>query len=284
MDKSKIDELIVGQSKIKEMLLTWYSQQNFPHFIILSGERGSGKKHIAKVIGKMLDCDISIAEDVKADTIKNIVDSSYFVKSPILYIIPDADNMSNSSKNSLLKLTEEPPSNAYIIMTVTSLENTLPTLLSRSQSLQISSYSREDLAKFTDSDIILNISSNPGMVKQLEDMGNDKVEELLSYCNKVICSLYRVSTSNALKSSSSLKFKATDSGYDLDIYFSALRYCLGNLVLSNSLDVKVASAYYRSLASFQYRFQRSGVNKKALYDMFILDLRSRVGGLSNGSA
>lgn len=276
MDKSKIAELIVGQDKIKSMLLTWYEHCNFPHFIIVSGERGSGKKHIAKVVGKMLDCDISIAEDVKADTVKNIVESSYFVKSPILYIIPDADNMSNSSRNSLLKLTEEPPSNAYIIMTITSLENTLPTLLSRSQMLQMGSYSRDELAKFTDSEVVLDISSSPGMVKQLEAMGKDKVEELLNYCNKVICSLYRVSTSNALKSSSSLKFKATDSGYDLDIYFSALRYCLGNLVSNNSLDVKVASAYYRSLASFQYKFERSGVNKKALYDMFILNLRSRL--------
>ena len=42
----------------------------------------------------------------------------------IIYLIQNADKMSLNAKNSLLKLVEEPPQQAYIIMELQQIENT----------------------------------------------------------------------------------------------------------------------------------------------------------------
>ena len=72
----------------------------------------------------------------------------YTVKSSILYLIGDGDNLSNEAKNALLKITEEPPNDAYIIMCLESIGNTLETIKSRASVYNMDYYTTDEIMQY----------------------------------------------------------------------------------------------------------------------------------------
>lgn len=60
----------------------------------------------------------------------------------------DIDSMSVSSKNALLKITEETPQNSYFIMTAETAESVLDTLFSRGRVFNILPYTKDNLRDF----------------------------------------------------------------------------------------------------------------------------------------
>ena len=69
-----------------------------------------------------------------------MIELAYKQTEPIIYLIQDADKMSLGAKNSLLKVIEEPPQQAYFIMELQQIENTLDTIKSRCQEIKLDSY------------------------------------------------------------------------------------------------------------------------------------------------
>ena len=76
--------------------------------------------------------------------------------------------MSLNAKNSLLKLVEEPPQQAYIIMELQQIENTLDTIKSRCQEIKMDSYELKDIEKFIEKEKADLDEENEKIVKCLK--------------------------------------------------------------------------------------------------------------------
>ena len=273
MDRNLGDFSYVGQYQAEGLIDRWVNGNIFPHFLLIAGDEGSGRKSLSYLIAKALKSQIYTISDISVDSCRRLVETAYTIDSRMVYLIPDCDGMSVAAKNSLLKLTEEPPENAYIIMTLKSLDNTLNTLRSRSQHVVMEPYSREDLSKLCDNATICDIANTPGMVKTLEALGYDNVNKFVDTCDKLISYIDKVSIANALKSSNSIKFKESDKGYDLQLMLSGLEYALSRRINDADQLVRI-SCWYKVLARYRIMFNRPGVNKRAVYDKLVFDIRA----------
>lgn len=65
-----------------------------------------------------------------------------------ILIVWQADKMNTDAANKFLKFLEEPPKNTYIILTASNTDFMLPTILSRTQIVEIPSIKEEDFTQF----------------------------------------------------------------------------------------------------------------------------------------
>lgn len=273
----------VGQLKAKAMLSTWKERDDFPHFLIIAGESGSGRQTLAKEFARTLDARIHIQEDISAEAIRNLIAAAYDVPDKLVCVIPNADNMSIAAKNSLLKLTEEPPANGYIVMTLLSLNNTLDTLLSRSQQIVMEPYTIDDLMLLCDNPELCKLATTPGMLQVFQEKGTEYVKSLADFCDKLIYHIDTVSAVNAMKSGARLKFKDSESSdkFDLNMFFAGINYVL-NIATQEMLsgdkpaDWRRLSAWYNVISEYSYMFNRPGLNKQAVYDQLVFSIRNKL--------
>lgn len=146
------------------------------HAYLLVGPTGSGKSEVAQWLALRLFClhpqnnepDLTCAEcqrilsgnhpdilvaapegrQIKVDRIRYL--KSEFTKSAMegsqkLFIIKDAEKMTTSAANSLLKFIEEPGPGTYILMLTTNKSAVLPTIQSRTQVLELAPLNKDDL-------------------------------------------------------------------------------------------------------------------------------------------
>lgn len=275
-------QTIIGQTKFKERVNNLVG--GLPTFIILEGGRGSGKKLMAQYIANTLKYRM-ITIGTKIDDIRTMISNTSSLSLPTIYFIPDADNMSVGAKNSLLKITEEPPKNLYIIMSLEHRENTLNTIRSRGTVLELDNYTRNELEDYlimnyqldsTAKDELLDYVDNPGEINELMEIG---FEDFLGYVNKVYDNILEVSTGNSFKIPNKFKFKEDDTGYPVSIFLKMFQRLCINLIdprINEGLDydyisnvVAMITATSEALNSLRIR----GVNKKSVIDIWILNIR-----------
>lgn len=265
----------IGQERVKEMICKWTDRDSFPHFILIAGEEGSGRKTIATEIAKALKSKLAIVEDISVDGVRNLVEVAYQLTTKMLYLIPDADPMSIGAKNALLKFTEEPPVNAYIVITLKSFNNTLPTILSRAQQIIVEPYTVQELAKLTSNPKYAVIAKTPGMLQYFEAMGEEKVGDIVSFCRIVVDKIDKVPFANAFKSGVNLKLREKDEGFELTAFLAGLEYVLDRYMRKGpSLKMLIRlSCWYKLLPKYQSLLNRGGLNKRAIYDKLIMEAR-----------
>lgn len=221
---------MIGQEKILEILKELKEKNRFPKFMIIQGGKGWGKKLLCKEISKLLNFDI-VFFDNKVDEIRECIQLAYTQTSPIIYVLKDGDSMSIAAKNSLLKVVEEPPTSAYIILLVENEQNMLNTILSRAFLLKLNPYSSLELKQYAnqlDTDLtedelnkIIDICECPGEIKLFLE-GESK--DLYSFCSKVIENLPKVTLSNALKIPKKVKYNDSVEGFDINLFLNTLSY------------------------------------------------------------
>ena len=275
MDRNIGDHNFIGQDKLISTIDTWSVRNTFPHFMLAVGDKGCGRKSLCYLMSKVLDSSMAVIDNVSVDSMRNMIEIAYTIDSKILYVVPDADTMSIAAKNSLLKLTEEPPENAYVVITLQSLDNTLPTLRSRSQHLMFEPYTSEQLFQLCNNKLMSDIATTPGMIKTMLDMGEAEVNRLVSACDKLVNFIDKVSIANALKSSNLIKFAESDKGFELSLMIAGIEYALSQHIENND-DVYKLCCWYRCLSKYKPMLTRIGVNKKAVYDQFIFELRKHI--------
>lgn len=146
------------------------------HAYLLVGPSGAGKTAVARWLALRLFClhphnnepDLTCPEcqrilsgnhpdiveaapegrQIKVDRIRYL--KSEFTKSAMegsqkLFIIKEAEKMTTSAANSLLKFIEEPGPGTYILMLTTNKSAILPTIQSRTQVLELAPLNRQDL-------------------------------------------------------------------------------------------------------------------------------------------
>ena len=269
---------IIGQTKI----INWVDNLTadaFPHFIVLIGPKGSGKRMIAKYIADKLSA-INIDCDIKVDAVRNAITLASTVETPIVYCFANADTMRAEAKNALLKITEEPPKNAYFIFTVVDESTLLDTIKSRATVIRLDPYTAEDMEKMgaamlsddlTDEEKItfqnaFLTAETPYELKQMFKYGMD----FFVYVDLVMDNIAEVEEANAFKSSSKLALHGEDDKYDLGLFWKAFIQdclsCIDEDPLHYAEGIIVTDKYYRKQTQL-------GVNLQQLYDSWVFEIR-----------
>jgi hypothetical protein len=213
--------------------------------------------------------------DIKVDMVRQVIDTAYLSDTKVMYCFADADNMRNEAKNAMLKITEEPPKNAYFCLTVQNDASLLDTIKSRAQVFQMQEYSKSEITKYAvdkyDSarkgtlKIISDICSVPGDVDLINTYD---IQEFINYVNLVIDNISEVEPANAFKSSKKLSLKNTDDGYDLALFFKCfIVLCLQRNAPRYLRAIELTSQYLNDC-------YKVGINRQQLYDSWVFELRS----------
>lgn len=266
---------MVGQKNI----LKWVdsNKDNFPHFIVLIGPGGSGKRLLTKTIANKISCVYAECE-IRVDAVREVIDNSYQTQTKVMYCFADADNMKAQAKNAMLKITEEPPKNAYFCLTITDDSSLLDTIRSRAYVFNMDSYSRDELRDYYyqgeddesrpgEVKLFCDICSTPGEIDMLKKYG----KEFYDYVQLVVDNIAVVEPANAFKSSVKLALKS-DDGYDLGLFFKTfIHICSGNL--SKIDDVEKWCKGILVTSKSLNKVNKMGVNKQQLYDKWVFNIR-----------
>jgi DNA polymerase III, gamma/tau subunits len=271
---------LVGQRNFISMLELY---KQLPSFIILEGPKGQGKKTMANLMAKKFNLRM-VTIGVKIDDIRQMIADTANLAHPTMYFIPDADNMSVGAKNSLLKITEEPPQNLVIVLSLQHSDNTLGTIRSRGTILQLDPYTPQELeeyllvCKYPDVEVaesasIINIASNPGEVNELCSVGYDNIYE---YADRIYSNILAISTGNSFKIANAIAFKEDDKGYTVDLLLKVFQKVCVNAMIADPHNKELCTincGFMRDANNALRSLRVRGVNKKAVFDMWILNLR-----------
>lgn len=265
---------MIGQKNIIQRFDKLIADNKLPRFTILCGLRGSGKKTLAKLVSKKMDITMSLVENVKADNIRDVIQSAYKVSEPTLFVIANGDSMSVTAKNALLKLVEEPPNSVYIMLLLENVENTLETIKSRGMVFNMDRYTKDELDLYQETKYGLANKSTlafcptPYYIDLIISYG---VSKFMDFVNLVVDNVAEVSGSNAFKIGTNIKFKDEEDKYDLDLFWRAFNYvCMSRFIQDNDVKFMRAIAVTNKLLS---KLRITGVNKSHLFDMWLLDVR-----------
>lgn len=256
----------------------------FPKFIILVGLRGSGKKTLADKIHKSIQSSTYIPvnkyvlADNKVETVRSMIADAKSIIEPTIYILPDVDRMSTSAKNTLLKITEEPPENAFFIMTMENESNTLSTIRSRAQIFKMAPYSATDIVEYAkirygisslqDIEIIADICETPGEVDLIHSNG---IVALYDYVNTVVDNIAECSGSNSFKIANKVSLKDETDKFDLRLFWKTfMKICADRL--RDTRDIKYADGI-KITSKYVQQLNVTGINRLASFDLWILDIR-----------
>lgn len=171
---------IIGYDDLKDHLRTAIKQNKMAHAYILEGAEGSGKKLVANTIAKTLQCENQGEEPcdtcVSCQTFDNFNHPDVFYVKPMkkksigvddirsqiqesiqikpykypykIYIIDQADLLTEQAQNALLKTIEEPPPYAMLFLLSKNRNSFLPTIRSRCVLLQLPPISQEKIRDY----------------------------------------------------------------------------------------------------------------------------------------
>ena len=268
---------MVGQYNLKQRLSELISNKRFPRFIILSGAKGSGKKMLSEWIAEKLSVDfLYFLPDIRMETVRKMINDAYTINGKVLFVIPDASNMSIVAQNALLKITEEPPKQTYFIMTVEDHYDVLETLRSRATGFSMERYTPSDIDDYINTQctmgsdllqIIHDLCETPGDVNLLVEMN---VHDFYDYVQKVVDNIATVSGANVFKVANKLAIK-DDNGYDLKMFWKAfIKVCvIRGLREKNGKFLKVVPFTGDCIKDLRIR----GINKSMLFDRWLLGVR-----------
>lgn len=177
---------LIGNEKIKNMLIKNILANNLVHSYMFTGPEGIGKSLFARAFAQMLMCEnnkdfkenihysgncgkcksciefnglnnpdfIQIDSDgkiIKIEQIRNFQEK--VIEKPIIsnkkvYIINDADFMTKEAQNCLLKTLEEPPEFVVIILIVANESKILPTIKSRCMKIGFSKIDNDTFKQY----------------------------------------------------------------------------------------------------------------------------------------
>ena len=166
---------VLGQARALGIIGAYLEKSRFSGAYIFSGPEGIGKRTVAKIIAKQLNCtgqvdtpcgscssclkiqkeehpDLHIIQNgqsqIKMEDIRGILRQASFrpyegvIK---VFIIDNAHKLNSEAANSLLKVLEEPPRDVLIILITHKPQNIIRTVLSRCKEIKFSPLIRTQL-------------------------------------------------------------------------------------------------------------------------------------------
>ncbi len=154
---------IIGHEDIVKHFKSSIELGKVSHAYILNGEKGVGKKTLASVVAKSIQCEsgqpdpcgkcksclqaesgnqpdiiwithekpnVISVDEIREQIVNDIGIKPYSSRYKI-YIVPDAQLMNPQAQNAILKTLEEPPEYGIIMLLTSNVDKFLPTILSR---------------------------------------------------------------------------------------------------------------------------------------------------------
>lgn len=276
---------LIGQEFVRGQLRDMIELNTVPRFLILTGVKGSGKYTLAKWLTKQMKAFL-VEPELSVDAVREVVKNCYKCSGDTVYIFRDADRMSAAAKNALLKVTEEPPRQAYFVLTVQNAENALETLRSRGTVIPMAPYSPLERKEFLydiiqvnhlsvdddTSSLIVSAADNLGQVERYAGMD---VCALRDFCNLVADNIDVVSGVNAFKIGQRIKIKEDGQGYEPDLFFNMLNHILLERIMNGFTPQEDISRYAKMIrvcSKYAQEMTLTGVKKDATLDMWILEM------------
>lgn len=278
---------MIGQKEVLKQIDNLI-EKGFPRFIVITGARGQGKTELAKYISKKLNI-FMVEIGIKIDDIREMIQMSYKQTEPIIYLIQYADKMSLGAKNSLLKVIEEPPNNAYFIMELQQMENTLETIKSRCQEIKMENYNDDEIDEMVNRIIAISECDEKRIIRhaarnwyQIELLSKYGVTTFYDYVDKVYNNIYKVQSANSFKITEKLDLKDTGEGYDLEMFWNMYIYrCFAELfdlmaypgTEERWAEADIVGKCILITDKYKQKLAINGISKQSLVDMWILDIR-----------
>lgn len=237
---------MIGQANLKN---------NFKlnHFTILVGNKGQGKKTFVNEFIKTLDYNIVYLTSSMED-IRTLINNAYSITINTLYIIYDADNMHHNAKNAILKIAEEPPDNVYILITLSDLALTLPTIISRATIYHMDNYSQEELQEYCKHNINTDICEN---MLDVDLISTYDLALFDKYINNIVTKV------NHLPYSTLFRIKELLETFDIKLVLKAV---INQCIQNNQLQMAEISSKYLS------KLRISTLNQDMLIDNWLLEM------------
>lgn len=165
---------IVGHEKERKKLKKLIDENKVGHAYLFCGTEGIGKKLVAIEFANQIlqsedsawneaDCKIILSENdiIKVEKIRELISEVYLkpsISKRKIFIINDADEMNTNAQNALLKVLEEPPAYATIILITAHKEKIIKTILSRVTEIPFCALSNEELKEIIGKDMDYSIA------------------------------------------------------------------------------------------------------------------------------
>lgn len=279
---------ICGQKELLSDINTLIDKNKFPHFAILVGGVGFGKKLLADYIAMRLGANF-VPCGIKAEEVRDVIYNSYTVAEKTLYMFFDCDDMSVTSKNALLKVTEEPPNDSYFIMTVQDLSSVLGTIISRATVFYMNPYSVNDIDEYIKKNGFDFDDKTHSIVRQICACPNDvriasssDIKVVYDTADKFIQYIGAVNLANELKISQSLDIKKDDSEkINTVMFMRCILLCCSQMISQDGVipdDIKVFYSIIKETSKSLIEFQTKGSNRQSVIDNWIVNTHMAVSG------
>lgn len=210
---------IVGHEKVKTKLEKIITSKSVSHAYLFSGKEGIGKKTLAIEFAKSVMCNSYVKFDycnncesclnfengndfkiifstknvIKVDEIREFCSELFLKPTKTMhkvFIIDDAECMNEQAQNALLKVLEEPPLYATIILITSNKEKLLNTIKSRVVEIQFDFLSDDEIKNILDMKKIEYtedaIKYAKGSFKKALDFVNDELFDIAKEVAKLL--------------------------------------------------------------------------------------------------
>ena len=264
--------MMIGQTNNINTLIKWRCNKSVPRFIIIAGDEGSGRLTLAKIIMKTLHA-TGIINDCKIDDVRRTIEYAYSYTAPTVYIFRNTDDMSVGAKNALLKVVEEPPNNAYFIMTVHNIDNMLGTIRSRGTVIKMEPYSMQELRSVSDDELKLEYCTNIGELQ----ITHEEVQRTEDCVDDVLKALREKSGTKLLKACTQLKAKQTETDkIDCLLFFKVFQKRLYN-AQANAL-IYNSFGCLKAIVICKQELSRNTINKKSSIEGMLIRMLETLKG------
>lgn len=205
---------LIGSESAVSIARSMKKNKSAARGIVIYGEKGLGKKTLAQYIAAVFLCTdpapehapcghchscrmilggghpdfIKVTPSLKSGGYKLDTDLRDIISDALIapneseykvYLIADMDKTPPGSQNALLKLIEEPPAHVVIILTASSKEYFLPTILSRTMLLAVSPVAKEDCRRYLRARVRAGGDGGEGTTVQISDADIDRAIEAM---------------------------------------------------------------------------------------------------------
>lgn len=240
------------------MQLTKYIEYGRNQLIVLIGRRGIGKKTLATKFAEDLKYRYSEVGN-KVGDIRELIDTCYTTSSKVVYNITNGGALTISAQNALLKLCEEPPKNARIIICCEYTQQLVPTLLSRAYRVYVQPPERADIQLYVESKFTLSGKDEKALISSYCQTYSDVDTvmkyggiEFIDFCELVVFATKQVSTVNYLKLADKIKLKDTEpEKYDMLSFLTLVKRVYEVVTIGLVNDIVENNSKARELAALK---------------------------------
>jgi len=208
---------LIGQEHVRTTLENAIAQQRIAHGYIFSGQRGTGKTTVARILARCLNCidgptatpcgvcascleiaggnspdviEIDAASNRGINEMRELRENVRYRPARDRYkvfIVDEAHQITNEAFNALLKTLEEPPEWAVFILCTTESHKIPTTIASRCQQFSFRSVDFAEVVKRMEEICVKEgIETNPEVLSVLAQAGEGSVRDSLSALDQAI--------------------------------------------------------------------------------------------------